>query len=97
MGQVWPAIAVNRPNIHNAAPARRIPLSMAAFLKRLRAEVGPAVGGDPVLRAWFAWTEHAVDAYDPRPGTWPRSCGTSIERPGRGPSLRRDDDDLDDT
>ena len=67
---------------------------MAAFLKRLRAEIGPAVGGDPTLRAWFAWAEDAIDAYDPT--TWDMAqVMRHVDRPPRMRSLL-EEDDLDD-
>lgn len=69
---------------------------VAAFLKRLRAEIGPAVGGDPGLRAWFVWAEDAIDAYDPV--TWDMAqVMRQVDRPPRTRSLlEEDEDDLDD-
>jgi len=69
---------------------------VAAFLKRLRAETGPAAGGDPVLRAWFAWAQDALDAYDPV--TWDMAqVMRHVDRPPRTRSLfDPPDDDLDD-
>lgn len=67
---------------------------VATFLKRLRAETGPAAGGDPVLRAWFAWSEDAIAAYDPT--TWDMAqVMRHVDRPPRTRSLL-EEDDLDD-
>jgi hypothetical protein len=69
---------------------------VAVFLTRLRAEAGPAAGGDPTLRAWFAWAQDAVAAYDPT--TWDMAqVMRCVDRPPRWRSrLEPEDEDEDD-
>lgn len=63
----------------------------AAFLKRLRAEVGPAVGGAPTLRNWLELARNAINAYDPV--TWDMQVMEPVDRPPRTRSLLDPPDD----
>lgn len=69
---------------------------VAAFLEQLRAATGPAAGGDPQLRNWFAWAQDAIDAYDPT--TWDiAEVMARVDRPPRAWAIDDDAyDDLDD-